>query len=104
MTDHQPQDHFDLAIVGAGIIGLAHALAAVRIGKKVIVIDRDAVAKGASVRNFGFVTVSGQQSGQSWQRALRTRDIWADVAAEAGIRIAQSGSCIVARRPEAFQL
>jgi glycine/D-amino acid oxidase-like deaminating enzyme len=104
MTDHQPQDHYDLAIVGAGIIGLAHALAAVRIGKKVIVIDRDAVAKGASVRNFGFVTVSGQQSGQSWQRALRTRDIWADVAAEAGIRIAQSGSCIVARRPEAFQL
>ena len=52
---------FDLAVVGAGICGLAHALAAVRKGKRVVVIDRDAQANGASVRNFGFITVTGQQ-------------------------------------------
>ena len=37
-------ESFDIAIVGAGIVGLAHALAAVRLGLRVIVIDRDAQA------------------------------------------------------------
>ena len=55
---------FDLAVVGAGICGLAHALAAARLGKRVVVIDRDAQANGASIRNFGFVTVTGQQRGR----------------------------------------
>jgi len=32
-----------------------------REGKRVIVIDRDAQANGASVRNFGFITVTGQR-------------------------------------------
>ena len=72
--------HYDLAIVGAGICGLAHALAAARRGKKIVVIDRDAQANGASVRNFGFVTVTGQQRGACWQRAMRSRDVWLEVA------------------------
>jgi len=50
---------YDLAVVGAGIVGLGCALAAARAGKRVAVIDRDAQANGASVRNFGFVTVTG---------------------------------------------
>jgi D-hydroxyproline dehydrogenase subunit beta len=53
---------FDLAVVGAGIIGLATALAAVRRGLRVVVVDRDAQANGASVRNFGFITVTGLAS------------------------------------------
>lgn len=92
---------FDVAIVGAGIVGLAHALAAARRGKRVIVIDRDTQAIGASVRNFGFITVTGQQAGACWQRAMRSRDIWAEVAPKAGIAIAHEGLCVVARRPEA---
>ena len=77
------QQEFDLAIVGAGIVGLAHALAAVRRGLSVVVIDRDAQANGASVRNFGFITVSGQERGQVWRRAMRSRDIWREVAGPA---------------------
>jgi len=92
---------FDVAIVGAGIVGLAHALAAARLGKRVIVIDRDAQAVGASIRNFGFITVTGQQAGAGWQRAMRSRDIWAEVAPKAGIAVAHRGLCVVARRPEA---
>lgn len=98
-TSGQPS--YDLAVIGAGIVGLAHALAAARLGKRVIVIDRDAQANGASVRNFGFVTVSGQQKGQCWQRAMRSREVWAEVAAQAGIAITHTGLCVAARRAEA---
>ncbi|MCW6512105.1 TIGR03364 family FAD-dependent oxidoreductase [Lichenifustis flavocetrariae] len=92
---------FDLAIVGAGICGLAHALAAARKGKRVVVVDRDRQANGASIRNFGFITVTGQQAGACWQRAMRSRDIWIEVAAAAGIPIQQRGLLTIARRPEA---
>ena len=92
---------YDLAVVGAGICGLAHALAAARKGKRVIVIDRDAQANGASVRNFGFVTVTGQQAGACWRRAMRSRDIWAEIASKAGIEVLQHGLITIARRPEA---
>ncbi len=95
---------YDLAVVGAGIVGLAHALAAARLGKRVIVLERDARANGASVRNFGFITITGQQAGQCWQRALRSRQVWSEVAVEAGIPIAHSGLVVVARRPEAWDV
>jgi len=95
---------FDIAIVGAGIVGLAHALAALRHGLRVAVIDREARAVGASVRNFGFITVTGQQAGATWRRARRTRDVWAEIAAQAGIAIHQRGLLMVARRPEAMDV
>ena len=86
---------------GAGICGLAHALAAARRGKRVIVVDRDAQANGASVRNFGFVTVTGQQAGEGWRRAMRSRDVWAEVAAATGMAVPQRGLLMVARRHRA---
>ncbi|TCR70335.1 TIGR03364 family FAD-dependent oxidoreductase [Bosea sp. BK604] len=92
---------YDLAIVGAGIAGLAHALAGVRRGLKTVVIDRDAQANGASVRNFGFITVTGQQAGATWQRAKRSAQIWDEVAPKAGIRIEHRGLAVASRRAEA---
>ncbi|HEY6630035.1 MAG TPA: TIGR03364 family FAD-dependent oxidoreductase [Rhizobiaceae bacterium] len=93
---------YDLAIVGAGILGLAHALAASRLGLRIVVVDRDAQANGASIRNFGFVTVTGQERGQHWRRAMRSRDVWQEVAGPAGIDIIHRGSIVVAHRPEAL--
>ena len=92
---------YDLAVVGAGVIGMACALAAARRGKRVVVIDRDAQANGASVRNFGFITVTGQDHHQMWARARRTRDIWAEVAPLAGVPILHRGLVMTARRDEA---
>lgn len=93
--------HFDLAVVGAGVVGLAHALAAARLGQRVVVVDRDAQANGASVRNFGFVTVTGQARGAVWRRARRSAEVWNEVAGPAGIEVLQRGLTMVARRPEA---
>jgi FAD dependent oxidoreductase TIGR03364 len=92
---------FDVAVVGAGIVGLAHALAAARRGRRVVVIDRDAQANGASIRNFGFVTVTGQAAGECWSMARRSREVWAEVAAAAGIPVLHAGLVVTARRPEA---
>jgi FAD dependent oxidoreductase TIGR03364 len=92
---------YDLAVVGSGICGLAHALAAARGGKRVIVLDRDAQANGASIRNFGFVTVTGQQAGECWLRAKRSLEVWIEVAHAAKIPLLQRGLLLIARRPEA---
>ncbi|RKD35465.1 FAD-dependent oxidoreductase [Rhizobium sp. WW_1] len=94
-------NRYDLAVVGAGIVGIGVALAAVRQGKKVVVIERNAKAVGASIRNFGFVTISGQRAGAHWERAMRARDIWAGIVDEAGIAVIHRGLVMPARRPEA---
>ena len=91
----------DLIVVGAGIVGLAHAWAAVRRGLRVTVIDRDHRCVGASIRNFGFITVSGQSAGCSWQRARFSRDVWAELAPQAGIAIEHRGLWLLAQRPAA---
>lgn len=91
----------DLIVVGAGVVGLAHALAAARRGKRVLVLDRDAQANGASIRNFGFVTVTGQERGRVWDLASRSAAIWGEIAGPAGIAIEQRGLLLVAQRPEA---
>jgi D-hydroxyproline dehydrogenase subunit beta len=94
------RSRFDLAVIGAGIVGLGHALAAARQGLKVVVIDRDLRANGASIRNFGFITVTGQPRGEVWRLARRARDIWWDIAPGAGIAIEHHGLALTLRRPE----
>ena len=39
----------------------------------------------SSVQNFGFITVTGQAEGETRARALRSREVWLEVAAAAGI-------------------
>jgi len=91
---------YDLAVVGAGILGLSCALAAARRDLNVVVIERATRALGASVRNFGLVTVTGQDPERVWPLARRSRDVWLEVAAQAGIPVLQRGVWIPAQRPE----
>jgi FAD dependent oxidoreductase TIGR03364 len=95
---------FDLAVIGSGIIGLSCARAAALRGLRVIVIDRDSRPNGASVRNFGFISVTGQERGTSWARAKRTCAIWEEMAEQAGFPILQRGLWMMARRPEAVSV
>jgi FAD dependent oxidoreductase TIGR03364 len=104
MTRSGRSERFDLAVVGAGIVGLATALAAARRGLRIVVIDRDAQANGASVRNFGFITVTGQERGSMWARARRSRDVWHEVADAADIPVVHTGMWMIARRPESVRV
>lgn len=91
-----PLRHPDLVVVGAGVVGLAHAVDAVSRGLSVRIIDRDAHAVGASVRNFGHIGVS-IQTGMASDVALAGRSRWLTLAQQAGFWAAETGSVVIAR-------
>lgn len=82
----------DVAIVGAGILGLAHAYALARRGRSVAVYERSPQAEGASVRNFGMIWPVGQPAGQMHEMALRSRDLWVEVLDAARLPYFPTGS------------
>ncbi|MFW0795746.1 TIGR03364 family FAD-dependent oxidoreductase [Gordonia sp. CPCC 205515] len=69
-----------LIIIGGGILGTAHAWAAVERGHHVVHLERERQARGATVRNFGLVWVSGR-SGPELPAAQRSRDLWEKIGA-----------------------
>lgn len=82
----------DVAVVGAGIVGLAMARAAALQGQSVAVFDRNSRAIGASIRNFGLIWPIGQPPGATLQRALRSREIWLEISEAAGFWVNRNGS------------
>lgn len=93
MTTEHPAD---LAVVGAGVVGLAHAAEARRRGLRVTVLDRDQRAVGASIRNFGHLCVTPQH-GDALGYALAARERWIDLGAAAGFEVRRCGTLVVAR-------
>jgi FAD dependent oxidoreductase TIGR03364 len=98
------EERFDDAVVGAGIIGLAHAYHLAKRGRKVIIFERNPKAKGASVRNFGMLWPIGQPAGQMLRTALRSREIWLEVLRESGLWHEQTGSLHLAYRDDEAQV
>jgi FAD dependent oxidoreductase TIGR03364 len=91
-------EHFqvDVAVVGAGIVGLAHAYTAAKAGRSVVVFERNPAACGASTRNFGLIWPIGQPPGKLHQLALRSREIWLDLLEAAKLPYRNTGSLTVA--------
>ncbi|MCW7947344.1 FAD-dependent oxidoreductase [Streptomyces hygroscopicus] len=65
-----------VTVVGAGVVGTLHAWQAVERGHEVVQIEREAEARGASLRNFGQIWVSGRAGGEELETALRARESW----------------------------
>ncbi|MGA5818121.1 TIGR03364 family FAD-dependent oxidoreductase [Kitasatospora sp. NPDC094028] len=86
----------DVVIVGAGVIGLAHAFEALSNGLSVTVVERDRRPVGASVRNFGHCCISAQD-GDLLALAQRSRPGWLRAAEAAGFWAAEAGTLVVAR-------
>jgi FAD dependent oxidoreductase TIGR03364 len=53
-----------------------HAWHAVNRGHEVVQIERESEARGASLRNFGQIWVSGRAGGEELDTALRARELW----------------------------
>lgn len=94
-TEESGRD-YDLLVVGAGIVGLAHAAEAVQRGLSVAVVERDERAVGASVQNFGHGCVTAQ-SGLGLDYALAARQSWLYLAKQAGFWARETGTVVVAR-------
>jgi FAD dependent oxidoreductase TIGR03364 len=86
-----------VVIVGGGILGTMHAVMARRRGLAVTHLEREQEGRGASVRNFGLVWVSGRRAGPELALALRARELWESIAADApGAGFRAAGSLTIA--------
>ncbi|MGC5246466.1 TIGR03364 family FAD-dependent oxidoreductase [Gordonia sp. DT219] len=84
-------------IIGGGILGTSHAWAAVARGHDVVQIEREAEARGATVRNFGLVWVSGRAPFEL-AAAQRSRDLWEKISHQVpGIGFRPVGSLTMLR-------
>jgi glycine/D-amino acid oxidase-like deaminating enzyme len=86
-----------IVVIGGGVLGTMHAVAARRRGYEVVHLEREAEARGASVRNFGLVWVSGRRAGAELALALRARELWASLGATVpGLDFRPAGSLTLA--------
>lgn len=89
----------DLIIVGGGVLGTFHAYHALRRGLRVVLIERNAVVHGATVRNFGQVVPSGMDA--TWQRFGReSLEIYRSIQTQFDLSVRQQGSIYVASDDE----
>ncbi|WP_253905914.1 TIGR03364 family FAD-dependent oxidoreductase [Arthrobacter sp. H5] len=93
----------DVVVIGAGIVGLAHAALAVGRGLTVTVIERDDRAVGASIRNFGHCCITAQ-SGELYDLAQSSRGHWLYFAERAGFWASEAGALVVARNDVELQV
>ena len=94
------EEYFDVAIVGAGILGLAHAWVAIESGQKVVLFERERRAHGASIRNFGMVWPVGQPQGELFELAMHSRSKWLQLRKAAGIWAEECGSLHLVREED----
>jgi FAD dependent oxidoreductase TIGR03364 len=94
--------HGRVVIVGAGIIGQAHALTALEAGWSVTLLERDGRPLGASVRNFGTLWPMGCTFGPEREQALFGVRRWKELASDGSFWLKQGGSLSLAYREEAW--
>lgn len=95
---------FDVAVIGAGIVGLAHAWQAARRRRSVVLIERTGAAQGASVRNFGMIWPIGQPRGELHAVALRSREYWRELGRAGVVDVRECGSIHLAHAADEMQV
>jgi FAD dependent oxidoreductase TIGR03364 len=97
-------EHVGWAVVGGGILGLAHACELAKRGRRVSVFERGARATGASVRNFGMLWPIGQPPGTMYRLASRSLELWQEVLRASGIWHERTGSLHLAYQDDEAQV
>lgn len=114
-THHQADVACDVAIVGGGIIGVSTAfwLSKLEPRTRIVIVDADASAAGASGRNAGFLLqgvtsdyvtdrlrFGEERSRRLWQFTRENRDLIVRHADKRAIALETSGSLVVAGSAE----
>lgn len=94
---------YDVVVVGAGIVGLAHAYHAHLRGLTVAVVDHADGVVGASVQNFGHACITAQ-SGVALEYARAGRRHWLDLSQRAGFWSAEAGTYCVGRHDDELEV
>lgn len=94
----------DICVVGAGIVGLAHAFEARRRDLEVVLLERDERAVGASVRNFGHGFVTAMADGRGLEIALDARRRWLELGRQADLDVLEAGSVVVAHHDDELEV
>lgn len=89
------QKHYDLLVIGGGVLGIFHAYHALERGLSVAVLDKNKHARGSSVQNFGQVVPSGMNT--EWQQyGRKSLEIYKAIQAKFDISVRQNGSVYIA--------
>ena len=103
MVKNINNSQYELVIVGAGVVGMGAAIAAQKQGvKKILIVERHQACTGASIRNFGFITITGLRQKIMQERSLRSREIWLDIIKKAKITINHRGLYLIAQHKESI--
>ena len=103
MVKNNNNSQYELVIVGAGVVGMGAAIAAQKQGvKKILIVERHQACTGASIRNFGFITITGLRQKIMQERSLRSREIWLDIIKKAKITINHRGLYLIAQHKESI--
>lgn len=94
----------DLVVVGAGILGTAHALHALKAGKQVVLLEKDNAPQEATVRNFGQVVPSGMPKGRWQNYGRQSLAFYQEIQALFDIGIRNNGSYYLASNAPEAQL
>ncbi len=95
---------YDDAVIGAGILGLAHAYHLARRGRRVVVLERHPRGGGASIRNFGMLWPIGQPFGPLRSLATRSLEVWSQLLTETRLWHEIAGSVHLAYRDDEAQV
>jgi FAD dependent oxidoreductase TIGR03364 len=88
-----------IVVVGGGVLGTMHAWQSIMRGHDVTHLEREKEARGATVRNFGLVWVSGRAAPELGA-TLRSRELWEQIGVTVlGIGFRPVGSLTIVRTP-----
>jgi FAD dependent oxidoreductase TIGR03364 len=97
------RQHYDLLIVGGGVLGTFHAYHALAKGLRVAVLEKNAQPRGSSVQNFGQIVPSGMDA--RWQaHGRKSLEIYKSIQAQFDITVRQNGSVYLASDEEEMAL
>lgn len=86
---------YDLILVGAGIMGTFHAYHAAKLGKKVLLLEKDNKQVGSTIQNFGQIVPSGLDS--EWLHyGTRSLEIFDELKNLANFTLVKNGSVYIA--------
>ena len=100
----QHKNHWDVIIIGAGILGTFHAMFALQKGLNVLLLEKDLRPSEATVRNFGQIIPSGMSEDEWFENGRQSLDTYQSIQKEFDITVRQNGSVYLASTKEELAL